>query len=675
MIRKRIASVGLYSSLLLALALARSAYALPGDLDPSFGTGGKVLLDFSSSGFPKVDVSAVVLQPDGKIVIGGTAEDFFVARFTSIGTLDASFGTGGIVTTDLTGVRDSVGGLALQSDGKIVAVGTSNNSSGTSIGVAVARYNPDGSLDSTFGTAGKVTDSFGSGVFDGIKRVAIQADGKIVLAGQANNDFGLMRLNANGGIDTAFGTSGKVTTDFSGGQDVIGGLVIQADGKVVAGGDGGQGFALARYNANGSLDTGFGTGGKVTTDFGTPFDGGTAVALQDDGKIVMAGSAASDFAVARYNADGTLDLTFSGDGKVTTDFTVPTAFNSQSPDAGFAVAIQLDGKIVVAGSTSVDFNNSGSLDSNFALARYTASGALDSLFSGDGKASTDFSNRSDAASSIAIERGAGKIVVAGTSSHFTTGAGDPSTDFVGLARYHAMQCGGKDVTALGTNGADTMFGRFLFNVALRIVFPLPDVMLGLGGDDTINGGGGNDTLCGGNGNDSILGGAGDDVLFGENGGDSLDGGDGTDVCVSGGLVFFPSRDSFVDCETVNTRFSGFSGEWLDAGLKCSASRENPMCRLKGTLEVQNPGTEPTGVTALVALYLSYDDQLDENDLFVSTAPIPPLDASEITSIKFNEKITDRADLAGWHVVAVLDFADAIAERDEENNVVVSLPLK
>src|SRR5262249_51395919 len=174
---------------------------------------------------------------------------------------------------------------------------------------AVARYNADGTLDTTFSFDGKVTTDFGGD--DRAFSVAIQADGKIVVAGASltnpGDDFALARYNPDGSLDAGFGTGGKVTTAFGSGLDHANACTIQADGKIVAVGADGGDFALARYNSDGSLDGTFGTGGKVTTDFGGQLEEAFGVAMQADGKIVAAGAAAGGFALARYYPDGHLD--------------------------------------------------------------------------------------------------------------------------------------------------------------------------------------------------------------------------------------------------------------------------------------------------------------------------------------------------------------------------------
>ena len=252
--------------------------------------------------------------------------------------------------------------------------------------------------------------------------MALQADGKIVVVGSACSmnacgDFALARYNPNGSLDTSFSGDGKQTTKLG----VTTGVAIQGDGKIIAVGYGGPGFddfALARYNPNGTLDASFSGDGKELTDFGGS-DAANAVALQG-GKIVLAGTGSlggtggQNFAVARYKPNGSLDATFSGDGKQTTDF--------GSGDAANAVALQADGKIVAAGR--------GAGGGDFALARYRANGSLDSTFSGDGEQTTNFGfpTQFDGASGVALQ-GDGKIVAVGV------GTGASQTDDFALARY------------------------------------------------------------------------------------------------------------------------------------------------------------------------------------------------------------------------------------------------
>jgi uncharacterized delta-60 repeat protein len=429
------------AGLALSLALPLGAQAASGDLDATFGAGGKVTTDFAGD---RDEAHGVVVQADGKLVtVGGAktsrSQDFALARYNANGTLDTTFGTGGKVTTDFAGNDDQAFAVVLQPDGKIVAAGQAG--SGYRGGdFALARYNANGTLDTTFGTGGKVTTDF-AGNDDQAFAVVLQADGKIVAAGVAktsrSGDFALARYNPNGSLDATFGTGGKVTTDFAGDTDEAHGLVLQPDGKLVAAGQAstgyrGKDFALARYNPNGGLDATFGTGGKVTTDFAGNDDAAFGVGLQPDGKIVAAGQASSgyrgeDFALARYNPNGTLDTTFGTGGKVTTDF-------AGSDDQAFAVALQANGKIVAAGQAS-----SGYRGRDFALTRYNPNGSLDATFGTGGKVTTDFAGDDDQAFAVALQPD-GKIVAAGGTN---TGRSrtDSRTDYGGsdedfaLARY------------------------------------------------------------------------------------------------------------------------------------------------------------------------------------------------------------------------------------------------
>lgn len=261
-----------------------------------------------------------------------------------------------------------------------------------------------GALDPSFGGDGRVVTNVTPG-FDEAVGVAVQpGDGKIVVGGGANGRFGLARYNPNGALDTSFGGDGKVRTNFTAGFDEAFDVVLQpADGKIVALGRAewrGGSFALARYNTNGTLDSSFGGDGKVMTNFSRGDDTAFGVAIQADGRIVAAGRAGGHdgkVAVARYNTNGTLDSSFGGDGRVTTNYT-------RFEDRADAVAIQADGRIVAAG-----FAASG----RFALTRYNTNGTRDSSFGGDGRVTTNFTPGRDWAFGVALQPGDGKIVAAG----------------------------------------------------------------------------------------------------------------------------------------------------------------------------------------------------------------------------------------------------------------------
>jgi uncharacterized delta-60 repeat protein len=322
----------------------------------------------------------VAIQGDGKIVVSGISydnssgsggkPDFAVVRYNSDGTTDSSFGTNGNVITTI-GSEKNVGySLTIQSDGKILVAGYSMDVTSK---VALLRYNTDGSLDSSFDGDGKVTTQVGS-VDDVGFSVSVQPDGKILVAGYSSNgsdyDFALVRYNAKGSLDSNFDEDGKVTNAIGSGDDLSFSSAIQADGKILVAGRSFNGsdydFALIRYNTNGSLDSSFERNGIVTTPIGSSQDLPWSVTTQSNGKIVVAGEYDNgsdyDFAMVRYNTNGSLDSSFEGDGIVTTDF-------SGANNAAQSVTIAADGKIILAGTAYTT-------QSVFAIARYNGDAAL-----------------------------------------------------------------------------------------------------------------------------------------------------------------------------------------------------------------------------------------------------------------------------------------------------------
>ncbi|NQT36657.1 MAG: hypothetical protein HQ581_04160 [Planctomycetes bacterium] len=259
----------------------------------------------------------------------------------------------GCVTGEI-GSVDYAYDLLLQPDGKIIAVGSS------SYRFALARYNADGSVDTSFGVGGKVTVDLGAAQ-EFARDLVIQADGKIVVAGDfvplgGNGDFAIVRFNPDGSLDTGFGDLGIMTTDFGFSSERAAALTLQADGKLVVVGGADNRFAIARYDADGSLDTTFDDDGTVTTWIAS---GGSAqdVHIDDDGRIVILGYAygtttGADFVLARYNRDGSLDTTFDEDGIVITDFSLLPDLATN--DRGTALAVQPDGKIVAVGYSDGD---------------------------------------------------------------------------------------------------------------------------------------------------------------------------------------------------------------------------------------------------------------------------------------------------------------------------------
>jgi uncharacterized delta-60 repeat protein len=377
--------------------------ARPGDLDLSFDGDGKVITDFGAD----EEAHGVAVQSDGKIVAAGMTfdpvtytgpGDFALSRYNANGSLDPAFGSGGKVRTDFGTLWDGASAVAIQADGKIVVAGSRN-----ALDFALARYSPDGSLDSSFGGSGKVVTDLQSA--DWAHGVAIQPDGKIVAVGTQGGRFAVVRYNPNGSLDTSFGGVGYVITSITGGYDWAASILIQPDGKIVAAGYGNAGspvenpgLALARYNPDGSTDASFGVAGKVYTRD----PGASNVATQADGKLVVAGGI-----VSRYDANGRLDPSFGSHGKVALGRTASAS----------VVLVQPDRKLVVAGRHAGDF----------LVARLKPNGSVDTTFGDHGQARTDIGS-SDGVYAAALQSNR-RIVVAG----YTSTTSDPP-DFA-LARY------------------------------------------------------------------------------------------------------------------------------------------------------------------------------------------------------------------------------------------------
>lgn len=348
----------------------------------------------------------VIQQSDGKLVVAGGDGNFYIARYTVDGSLDTTFNNTGYQSTDI-GLLSNDSGYSLiqQANGKFVVAGNSNEN------IALVRYSNDGTLDSTFGDGGKLVTNIENNATVAANCIIQQADAKLLVAGYAygyvsgNADFTLVRYESDGTLDNSFGIDGKLITDF-GSLEYAWSVAQQIDGKIIVGGThNGNGFALARYHLDGSLDETFGTGGKLITGYSSVEN--VSIAIQSDGKVLIAGSiynfnnGGSDFAIARYTNDGQLDTTFNGDGKLEIDL---GAYTNEKP---YKIIQQADGNILVAGVSA----------GNFALVRYTANGTLDTTFDFDGKVLTDFDGE-DIGYSV-IQQTDGKIVVAGSSNeHF-----------------------------------------------------------------------------------------------------------------------------------------------------------------------------------------------------------------------------------------------------------------
>jgi uncharacterized delta-60 repeat protein len=489
-------------AVLLFLVGAATAVAAPGDLDSSFDGDGIRLLDFSGS---NDDASDLLVQPDGKLVVAGTgavAPDFLVARLNLDGSYDTSFGGDGKSAIELGGQDHGVG-AALQADGKIVVAGYTNNNMG------LIRLTPDGSTDSTFDKDGQETLDFG-GVDDAFD-VIVQPDEKPIAAGDVFGQLAIVRTNADGSQDT-----GAHLANFPGTADRALAVALQPDGKIVAAGDTGSPMlgsdvAVARFNADESPDTSFYGIGRRTIDLGGPEDAARDVLVQPDGKILLIGDGGSDdrLTVTRLNADGSLDPTFGAEGTARIDVVgAPT---------GTHAALQANGKIVVVGFAGPA--------PNAVLVRLQPGGTLDTTFSDDGKQTLPVSAFLEG---VALLRD-GRIAVAGASggdalvallegdSAATGGGPGGGGGQGGGSKTKVPRCAGKRATIVGTNKANKLKGT-----------RRNDVIVALGGNDKVDGGAGNDLICAGNGNDTVKGGKGKDRLYGQSGKDTENGGDGND---------------------------------------------------------------------------------------------------------------------------------------------------
>jgi len=375
-------------------AVAR--YTADGFIDENFNENGKVITSIGSDS-ESIAYGVAIDSDDNIVVVGTDGDNFVVARYSgtgdNAGKLDSTFGTGGIVTSGLSGSAEAYG-VVIQSDGKIVVVGTSDKD------FAVARYTTSGVLDSSFNTSrGYVITSI-SGT-DVAYAVKLQEDGKIVVAGKSKSNVAIARYTTDGVLDSStFGSKkGYVSTNLP--RTAIGySLDITSEGKIIVGGVSSNNFAVAQYTHEGELDTNnFGSGlGYITTDLGSN-DVSYGLVIDKNNDILLVGTNKTDFALVQYTSIGTLNTSFGqGLGTVITDI------GSGTVDAGRSCAVQADGKIVVIGTSS----------NKFAIVRYTSTGDLDLTFGTDGKTTTSLSGTS-IAYDLAIQSD-GKIVVVGTSN-------------------------------------------------------------------------------------------------------------------------------------------------------------------------------------------------------------------------------------------------------------------
>nr|ADC36075.1 hypothetical protein [uncultured bacterium 164] len=357
------------------------------------------------------------------------------------GDRDLAFGNDGIVTTDFNNGNDWLGKIAVQPDGKIVAIGESHAPGK----FALARYNPDGSLDATFGNGGKVLT-----VIANVREVGfsllILPNGKILLSGSidlpsvTDTSWAILRYNPDGSLDTTFGNNGVVMTNIGTDSDQAYDIALQSNGKIVVAGRKGIQFypseqrkgnvAIARYTADGTLDPTFGNGGMVINDFGQGLESyAISLMIRPDDKIVIAGESSYAFLVARYNANGGLDNTFGGGSGFS------LGYFDNDWDSGSDAVLQPDGKIVVVGISGV-----ADPYPHLAIARWDPDGSFDPSFGTDGKVLSPINGGLDA---VALQ-GDGKLVALGTSENFAGAPNGGSSTSVMVVRFN--QNGSLDTT-------------------------------------------------------------------------------------------------------------------------------------------------------------------------------------------------------------------------------------
>ncbi len=504
----------------IGVTFAGMALAAPGQLDPTFSGDGRVTVNLGGvDGEESYSVTAVAVQADGKIVVsgptsatGGSSPELFgVARLLPDGTLDPSFSGDGIQAIAF-GSHAQPRAVAIAPDGKILVAGLAGDATDAQFGVM--RLNADGSLDSTF-SGGKVLADFPGGR-DFASEVVVEPDGSVVVAGTAfgvnGGDPALARFTSGGAPDPSFSADGKQTVDFGTGLDSGDGVALRPDGRIVLAGGGGAGddVAVAQLLPNGDPDNSFGTLGKTTTSI-AGLDRPSAVALQADGKIVVVGDSGLEPSIARFETNGAKDLTFDGGGAKKLGF----------PDLSTAngVAIQSNGRIVVG------MDNKSGATSKISLTRLEPSGVTDTSFGSGGLLTLDFGGN-DLGGALALQAD-GQILVAGTTTNNDDLAvarveGDPVPIDGGGGGTITFKCGGLTATKVGTENRDVINGT-----------NARDVIVAGGGNDLVRGRAGNDIICGGAGRDKILGGGGRDRLIGGQGADKLFGGGGKDKLQGG----------------------------------------------------------------------------------------------------------------------------------------------
>lgn len=402
-------------TLLALMATFAFAQAQPGMLDATFGTGGivttSVLTGYNNA-------LTTVVQPDGKIIAAGNVGvtsnyDVGVVRYNEDGSLDPTFGLGGMVIIEASNFKSFAEDIALQADGKILLAGRIFNDISFVSSSLLIRLLPNGTLDNDFGTGG-IVSALHNGEDNNAEAIALQQDGKILIAGHHEDRFAVMRFNSDGSVDNTFGTAGMAKADVGRSLCFINDITLQRDGKIIAAGMGfndnsNYGFAVARFNTDGSLDIDFADLGTKIFNVGPGNDFLTSVKLQRNDKLVLGGHTwianqpllQYDLAVTRLNVDGSIDETFGNNGSAITNVLFGASYIT-------GMILQPDDQIIIGSNINSQF------DFDVAIARYTADGVLDNTFGTNGITTVDVAGFEDYCQGIALQPD-GKIVSCGYS--------------------------------------------------------------------------------------------------------------------------------------------------------------------------------------------------------------------------------------------------------------------
>ena len=473
--------------LLLMLLITLSTFSQSGEIDLSFGVNGKI-----TTGFGKNNNAArcVAFQPDGKFIVGGYYvssngdNDFALARYNNDGTLDFTFGVGGKTVTNFLEINNNgntILSLHVLPNGKILALGLTTQT--FSPNMAVVRYNENGSIDTDFGSNGKIVSSLvGIDVLGYGGALAVQPDGKIIIAAvkminfDPNYYIGLERYLEDGSLDTSFGTAGQAVASYGNGKSFATAVALQPDGKIVVGGTymptNVSVMAVMRFTTNGILDTAFDGDGKTTTSFGAGTTGsGMTMSVNANNKIVLAGSVgsntSSNLGVLQYNANGSLDIAFDGDGKALRPFDLEDNYVTVN-----SFTRQPDGKFLAVFRAYYALTNT-----DFVVRRYNSDTSVDTAFGTNGKITATFDTGLNEAQSAFVAPD-GKIVVVGKSIPLLY----DHVDF-GVARYSSN--GILDATLDGDGKLTTLFEKG--NDRMKTLLVLPnDKLIAIGISDYRN---------------------------------------------------------------------------------------------------------------------------------------------------------------------------------------------